>query len=286
VPQTATDRDIKKAYRQKALKLHPDVNKAPDAEKKFMEVKNAFTVLSNPQQKAEYDRKLRMGSGGWGDFSGWGSTSSSSTSGRRPTQQEEEFYGLGEIIRDATEGVNKWVQQQDLGKLKDVPADFAGWVQEQGDKLQKGGVEQFFTDLEKEFESWSKSKKDSGKPMSLWEELAAVGEELVDYLEDSLGVKEEAGAKSSSKSGSSTPSSSSSSSSSRPKSAVDEYEELLSKLGMKPGSEDSSSSSSSGRASSASTSAPPPPPPPPARKTTDEEVDEMLAALKKKLNKS
>jgi len=240
VPQTATDRDIKKAYRQKALKLHPDVNKAPDAEKKFMEVKNAFTVLSNPQQKAEYDRKLRMGSGGWGDFSGWGSTSSSSTSGRRPTQQEEEFYGL----------------------------------------------EQFFTDLEKEFESWSKSKKDSGKPMSLWEELAAVGEELVDYLEDSLGVKEEAGAKSSSKSGSSTPSSSSSSSSSRPKSAVDEYEELLSKLGMKPGSEDSSSSSSSGRASSASTSAPPPPPPPPARKTTDEEVDEMLAALKKKLNKS
>ena len=36
--------------------------------------------------------------------------------------------------------MNKWVQQQDLGKLKDVPADFAGWVQEQGDKLQKGGV--------------------------------------------------------------------------------------------------------------------------------------------------
>ena len=102
--------------------------------------------------------------------------------------------------------------------------------------------EQFFTDLEKEFESWSKSKKDSGKPMSLWEELAAVGEELVDYLEDSLGVKEEAEAKSSSKSGSSTPSSSSSS---RPKSAVDEYEELLSKLGMKPGAENSSSSSSS-----------------------------------------
>jgi curved DNA-binding protein CbpA len=28
VPQAATDRDIKKAYRQKALKLHPDVNKA------------------------------------------------------------------------------------------------------------------------------------------------------------------------------------------------------------------------------------------------------------------
>ena len=28
VPQSATDRDIKKAYRQKALKLHPDVNKA------------------------------------------------------------------------------------------------------------------------------------------------------------------------------------------------------------------------------------------------------------------
>jgi hypothetical protein len=46
----------------------------------------------------------------------------------------------GELLRDAADGVNKWVQQQDLGKLKDVPIDVAGWVQEQGQKLQKGGV--------------------------------------------------------------------------------------------------------------------------------------------------
>ena len=42
VPQDASDRDIKRAYRQKALKLHPDVNKAPDAEQQFLEVKAAF----------------------------------------------------------------------------------------------------------------------------------------------------------------------------------------------------------------------------------------------------
>jgi hypothetical protein len=110
--------------------------------------------------------------------------------------------------------------------------------------------EQFFTDLEKEFESWSKTKKDSGKPMSLWEELSAIGEEFVDYLEDSLGVKEGPGTTSSSKSGSSTPRGSSSSS--RPKSAVDEYEELLSKLGMKPGEDGSSSSNSSSSSSGSS----------------------------------
>lgn len=61
---TASDRDIKAAYRKHALNLHPDVNKAPDAQQRFMETKMAYETLSDPEARAEYDRRLRM-VGGW-----------------------------------------------------------------------------------------------------------------------------------------------------------------------------------------------------------------------------
>jgi molecular chaperone DnaJ len=48
--------EIKKAYRKLARQYHPDVNKAPDAEEKFKEVKEAYDVLSDPQKRAQYDR--------------------------------------------------------------------------------------------------------------------------------------------------------------------------------------------------------------------------------------
>jgi hypothetical protein len=97
----------------------------------------------------------------------------------------------------------------------------------------------FFKDLDKELNDWTQSKEKDGKPLGLWEELAGIGEELVDYLEDSLGIKEaEAAAKKAS---------GSSSSSDRPKSAVDQYEELLRNLNMESkGTDGSKSSSSSG----------------------------------------
>uniref|UniRef100_A0A383W7I2 J domain-containing protein n=1 Tax=Tetradesmus obliquus TaxID=3088 RepID=A0A383W7I2_TETOB len=274
VSQDATDRDIKKAYRQKALKLHPDVNKAPNAQEQFLEVKNAFSVLSDAQQRAAYDRKLR---GGFGDFGSWGSSaggfggawggssSSSSAGGRpRPKQPEEEFYGL----------------------------------------------EDFFNDLEKEVNDWSKKRSASGKPASLWEELSAIGEEFVDFLEQGLKDEQQQTNSSSSKAkeswqgggagregsssfkgGGSGSSSYSSSSSSRARSPVDKFEELkrqydLYDEGKKGGSSSSSggSSSSSSKTSSNSSSSARTAQPPP-RKTADEEIDDMLAALKKKMNK-
>ncbi len=60
VSESATEREIKSAYRKKALKLHPDVNKAPDAQQQFMEAKTAFETLVDPKQRAEYDRRYRM----------------------------------------------------------------------------------------------------------------------------------------------------------------------------------------------------------------------------------
>lgn len=56
VEKTATDDEIKKAFRHKARQLHPDVNKAEDAEEQFKELNEAYDVLSDPNKRAQYDR--------------------------------------------------------------------------------------------------------------------------------------------------------------------------------------------------------------------------------------
>jgi len=56
VDKNASQADIKNAFRQQARKLHPDVNKAPDAEEKFKELGQAYDVLSNEEKRAMYDR--------------------------------------------------------------------------------------------------------------------------------------------------------------------------------------------------------------------------------------
>lgn len=56
VPRDADEKTIKRAFLKKARKLHPDVNDAPDAEERFKEVNEAYTVLSDEQKRANYDR--------------------------------------------------------------------------------------------------------------------------------------------------------------------------------------------------------------------------------------
>ncbi len=56
VSKDASDAEIKKAFRKKARELHPDVNKAPNAEDQFKELNEAYDVLSDPQKRAQYDR--------------------------------------------------------------------------------------------------------------------------------------------------------------------------------------------------------------------------------------
>jgi molecular chaperone DnaJ len=56
VDRSATEQEIKHAFRRKARELHPDVNSATDAEERFKEVNEAYDVLSDPQKRQMYDR--------------------------------------------------------------------------------------------------------------------------------------------------------------------------------------------------------------------------------------
>ncbi len=56
VDKDADARTIKRAFLKLARTLHPDVNKEPDAEEKFKEVNEAYSVLSDDQKRANYDR--------------------------------------------------------------------------------------------------------------------------------------------------------------------------------------------------------------------------------------
>ncbi len=81
IQKGASDADIKKAFRQMAKKLHPDVNPGDKhAEEKFKELNEAYETLSDPQKKARYDQfgheapgQGGFGGGGFqGDFGGFG----------------------------------------------------------------------------------------------------------------------------------------------------------------------------------------------------------------------
>jgi molecular chaperone DnaJ len=56
VSKSASEAEIKKAYRNLAKKYHPDVNKAADAADKFKEVQEAYEVLNDSQKRAQYDQ--------------------------------------------------------------------------------------------------------------------------------------------------------------------------------------------------------------------------------------
>lgn len=132
VTKSASDDDIKKAYRKLAMKYHPDRN--PDnkeAEEKFKEVQKAYEILSDPQKKAAYDQyghaafDPRMGggfgggSGGFGDFGGgfgdFGDIFSQMFGGGGQRQQQYQYkgedleYGVELSLEEAAVGLKKQI---------------------------------------------------------------------------------------------------------------------------------------------------------------------------------
>lgn len=63
VERSASEADIKKAYRRLARQYHPDVSKEANAEERFKEIAEAYEVLKDPQRRAAYDRLGRHGAG-------------------------------------------------------------------------------------------------------------------------------------------------------------------------------------------------------------------------------
>ena len=55
VNKRASQQDIKAAYRKQALKFHPDVNKSANAHERFIEINEAYEILSDPEKKGVYD---------------------------------------------------------------------------------------------------------------------------------------------------------------------------------------------------------------------------------------
>src|SRR2546423_4873064 len=79
VSRNVTDEEVKKAFRRLAKQYHPDANKEQGAESRFVEINEAYEVLSDTQKRSAYDRYGHSGLGngmGSGFSSDFGSFSS------------------------------------------------------------------------------------------------------------------------------------------------------------------------------------------------------------------
>lgn len=127
VDRNATEEEIKRAYRRLARKYHPDVNKDPDAEEKFKEINEAYSVLSDPKTRAQYDQFGHEGPTGQGfegfEFSGFGGFDDifdmffgggfggRSTSRRRgPVRGADKRYDLTISFEEAAFGTKKEIE--------------------------------------------------------------------------------------------------------------------------------------------------------------------------------
>ncbi|CAM3657938.1 molecular chaperone DnaJ [Erysipelothrix urinaevulpis] len=130
VSKSATDDEIKKAYRKLAKQYHPDVNKDPGAEEKFKEVQEAYEVLSDSTKRGNFDQfghaafdqnggfgQGGFSGGGFGDsfedifssFFGGGFGGGSSYDQNAPRKGQDRFMSMRIDFMEAIFGVEKTV---------------------------------------------------------------------------------------------------------------------------------------------------------------------------------
>jgi molecular chaperone DnaJ len=95
VSKSASEAEIKKAYRKKAIEFHPDKNPGnKEAEENFKAAAEAYEVLSDPQKKAKYDQYGHQAFDGGGGFGG----------GHSGMNMEDIFSQFGDIFGGAFGG--------------------------------------------------------------------------------------------------------------------------------------------------------------------------------------
>jgi curved DNA-binding protein len=122
VSRTASEADIKKAYRRLAREHHPDINPGnKEAERKFKEINEAYEVLSDKDKRAQYDRFGRVGGpGGPGGF-GYGQPGSPDLSDLFETL----FGGTGGRRTSAAPGMGYRSDGQDVEQSTEITLEEA-----------------------------------------------------------------------------------------------------------------------------------------------------------------
>jgi len=133
VARDASQEEIKRAFRRKALELHPDRNPDdPSAEEKFKEISRAYQVLSDPEQRARYDRfgeaGVQSSAGGatgpdfgfegFGDFSDLFEAFFGGPSRRGPRAGASLEYELELTLEESYYGTTKQLHFNRLGRCK------------------------------------------------------------------------------------------------------------------------------------------------------------------------
>ncbi|QDE31099.1 MULTISPECIES: DnaJ C-terminal domain-containing protein [Shewanella] len=131
VEPDADDKTIKKAYKKLAVKYHPDVSKHPEAEEKFKEIGEAYEVLHNSEERAQYDelrhhhlnRSQSRGSAG----QGWGQQNDPQTD-----QEFSDFFNsiFGGRHTGFEQGGQQRSSQTRRAKGQDVEMEFPMFLEE------------------------------------------------------------------------------------------------------------------------------------------------------------
>jgi molecular chaperone DnaJ len=133
VTRTATDAEIKKAFRKLAQQWHPDVNTDPGAQERFKEINEAYQVLSDPQRRQTYDMFGRAGLGGdggagfdpnsFGSFSDifdafFGGATAGGVRRGHPTAGSDLRYDLRITFEEAVRGTEKEIEFPVYGRCE------------------------------------------------------------------------------------------------------------------------------------------------------------------------
>lgn len=158
VERDADATTIKKAYRRAALRNHPDVSKAPDAKERFMEIQEAYAILSDEKKRRSYDRAgggTSSGFGGFEDFAARANTGATNFSSeaadfarkwREKNPMPEDLNdSFGSIFSDLFSGVSGAVGDR-AGSTPRIVDDFVEFLENQVGGVSRGGASGYDSD--------------------------------------------------------------------------------------------------------------------------------------------